>query len=298
VTPSERKNPPFWVWNAASRQLYLSSYHLAPRNVAAYLEAIQSYRVSYILGYASSLYSIAQVALEQGLSAPPLRVAISNAEPLFLHQRDAISEAFDCPARDTYGMAEIVSAASECPSGSLHEWPEVGVMEVLQEGTDEPVANGESGRLICTGLLNADMPLVRYETGDRGSSPKETVPCACGRRLPLMGRVEGRSDDILLTRDGRPVGRLDPVFKSNIGIREAQIIQETLERVRVKVVPAEGFGSADLRGLRRALQDRLGADMAVVIETVDQIPRTRAGKFRAVVSRIQPGRGIPGNSKG
>jgi phenylacetate-CoA ligase len=58
-----------------------------------------------------------------------------------------------------------------------------------------------------------------------------------------MGRVEGRSDDIVWTRDGRPVGRLDPVFKSNIGIREAQIIQETLEQVRVKVMPAEGLAS-------------------------------------------------------
>lgn len=154
-------------------------------------------------------------------------------------------------------------------------------------GATLPVAEGETGRLVCTGLLNADMPLVRYETGDRGSSPQDAPSCACGRRLPLMGRVEGRSDD----RDGRPVGRLDPVFKSNIGIREAQIIQETLEQVRVKVVPADGFGIPDMRELTRALHDRLGADMAVV-ETVDQIPRTGAGKFQAVVSRIQPGRGV------
>jgi phenylacetate-CoA ligase len=298
VTPVARKKPPFWVWNAASRQLYLSSYHLAPRNIPAYLDAIRRYRVSYVLGYASSLYSIAQVALERGMSVPSLRVAISNAEPFFRHQRDAVCEAFGCPARDTYGMAEIVCAASECASGSLHGWPEVGVVEVLGERTEEAVAGGETGRLICTGLLNPDMPLVRYETGDRGSLPEETGSCPCGRRLPLMRPVEGRSDDVLLTRDGRPVGRLDPVFKSQVGIREAQIIQEALERVRVKVVPAEGFDSTHVRGLTRALQDVLGADMAVVVETVEAIPRTRAGKFRAVVSRIQAGPVLPGVPEG
>lgn len=298
VTPVARKKPPFWVWNAASRQLYLSSYHLAPRNIPDYLDAIRRYRASYILGYASSLYSIAQVALEQGMRVPTLRVAISNAEPFFRHQRDAVSEAFGCPARDTYGMAEIVCAASECASGSLHGWPEVGVVEVLGERTEETVAEGETGRLICTGLLNPDMPLVRYETGDRGALPEKTGYCPCGRRLPLIRPVEGRSDDVLITRDGRPVGRLDPVFKSHVGIREAQIIQETLERVRVKVVPAGGFDSTHVRGLTRALQDVLGADMAVVVETVEAIPRTRAGKFRAVVSRIQTGPVLPAVPEG
>ena len=286
VTPSGRDRPPFWVWNAASRQLYLSSYHLAPQNISFYLDALESYRVRYVLGYASSLDSLARAALETGRKAPRLEVAISNAEPFYERQRRCVSEAFGCPVRDTYGMAEIAFAASECASGSLHVWPEAGLAEVLEDELERPVSPGNVGRLVCTSLLNADMPLVRYETGDRGSLPAEPEPCACGRKLPRLTSVEGRSDDVLITRDGRRVGRLDPVFKATSGIREAQIIQEALSRVRVKVVPAEGFGAAHRSDLIRELRSRLGADMEIRIETVEGIPRTAGGKFRAVVSLL------------
>src|SRR5260370_1393096 len=81
-----RRQPPFWVWNAAFRQLYLSSYHLAPENISAYLGAIEKYRVSYIFGYASALATIAEIALARRWRVPALRVAISNAEPFYEHQ--------------------------------------------------------------------------------------------------------------------------------------------------------------------------------------------------------------------
>src|SRR5437763_11114602 len=82
ITPIHQKSPPFWVWNAGLRQLYLSSYHLSAETCAAYLEAIRKYRAEYVLGYASSLHSLALFAAEQRLEPPQLKVVISNAEPL------------------------------------------------------------------------------------------------------------------------------------------------------------------------------------------------------------------------
>jgi phenylacetate-CoA ligase len=126
VTPFRQERPPFWVWNAGIRQLYMSSYHLAPQNAPAYCEAMNKYNVQYLIGYASSLHSLAMVVLEKGIKVSNLKVAISNAEPLFEHQRSVIEMAFGCPVRDTYGMAEIVAAASECSKGKMHLWPDVG----------------------------------------------------------------------------------------------------------------------------------------------------------------------------
>ena len=284
VVPFSQQRAPFWVWNAGMNQLYFSSYHLAAGNIAAYVDAIRAYKLVYLLGYASSLFSLAQLALEQELEIPALNTVISNAEPLYSHQREVISRAFQCPVHDTYGLSENVCAASECEGRKLHLWPEVGVTEVLDDVNDAPVADRTAGRIICTGLLNPTMPLIRYDTGDRGSLCRG-ISCTCGRGLPILDGIEGRKDDVLLTRDGRRIGRLDTVFKADLPIREAQIIQETLNRVVVRFVPAPGCASVHLDRLVERLRARLG-DMEILLEPVENIPRSANGKFRAVVSRI------------
>lgn len=283
VTPFTQSKPPFWVWNAGMHQLYLSSYHLASQNVAAYMDAIQSHKLVYLLGYASSLYSLAQLALEQKLNIPVLKAVISNAEPLYAHQRDVISRAFQCPVYDTYGLSENVCAASECSEGNLHLWPEVGVSEILQDGEDIPAKEGDVGRLVCTGLLNSAMPLIRYEVGDRAAIVSSS--CGCGRAMPILKYIDGRIDDVILTPDGRRIGRLDPVFKADMPIREAQIIQESPNRLHVLCVPATGYSEHSGDALIQRLRERVG-DMDIILDEVEAIPRSSNGKFRAVISNL------------
>jgi phenylacetate-CoA ligase len=283
VTPVARRVPPFWVWNGAFRQLYMSSYHLAPDLIPHYLQALSRFRVKYLFGYTSALYSLAQEALHLGRNDLEIEVAITNAEPLFQHQRQTIEEAFGCPVRETYGMSEIVVGASECEAGTLHLWPEAGIVEVMEGELAAPP--GTTGDLICTGLLNADMPLIRYRVGDRGKMPPTQEECSCGRRLPALGSVEGRTDDVLYTADGRRIGRLDPVFKGRLPVREAQIIQERLNRVRVRFVPAPGYTPDAGISIAERLRDRMGP-IEVVLDPVDEIPRTNNGKFRAVINAL------------
>lgn len=280
VSPADQTSPPFWVWNKGLNQLYMSSYHLAPHLIPAYLDALVRYRCKYLLGYPSSLYALAREIQRGGRSDLSMHVVIANAEPLLDFQREAISKAFQCPVRETYGMAEIVAAASECNNGRLHLWPEVGFVEVFENNA--PMAPGVPGDLVCTGLLNDDMPLIRYRIGDRGILQSQSEPCSCGRGLPILTSVEGRIDDVLYTIDGKQIGRLDPVFKDDLPVCEAQIIQETLDRVRIRYVPTSDFTPEN----RQSLIDRLWARMGkveVILEKVDKIPREANGKFRAVV---------------
>lgn len=283
ITPTSQVKPPFWVWNAALNQLYMSSYHLMPELITYYLEALERYEVEYIYCYTSSAYAIASVALERGLRVPQLRVVITNAEPLFDYQRETISQAFQCPVRESYGMAEIVAAASECEHGALHLWPEVGVTEVQPDNWS--TSDLQSGELICTSLLNTDMPLIRYRVGDRGSLRESSVKCRCGRDLRQLASVEGRSDDVLFTRDGRMIGRLDPVFKADLPIQEAQIIQNRLDLIRVCYVPGKDFTLAAEASISARLRERMG-DVKVEFEQVKSIPRTNNGKFRAVICNL------------
>ena len=285
VTPVAQKTPPFWVWNAGLKQLYLSSYHLSGDTCANYVQAMLEHRVIYLLGYASSLYSLALFAREQRLAIPRLKVVISNAEPLHERERALISAVFNCPVRDTYGMSEMVAAAAECEHGRLHLWPEAGIVEVIADGGDEPVPYGTVGRLICTGLINQDMPLIRYALGDRGALADPGERCPCGRTLPILQSVDGREDDVIVTPDRRRIGRLDPVFKAGFPIRESQVIQESLTSLRVKVVPDEHYTASCGDQIVEALQQRVGP-MKITVERVEHIPRGQNGKFRAILSRI------------
>jgi phenylacetate-CoA ligase len=284
VTPFSQERSPFWVWNQGLNQLYMSTFHLKPSNAASYLEALGRYRITYLYGYASSMYALARDALEQGLSAPELKVAISNAEPLLPMQRETISRAFGCPTEDTYGTAEAVVGASECRCRRMHLWPEVGYLEVFDDHADFAVPAQVEGRLICTGLLNSDMPLIRYEIGDRGSLAVNETPCGCGRSLPVVEQITGRLSDNLITADGRRVFQMDHVFYAT-EIKEAQIIQERVGQVRVRLVPGECYGARDVELISGRLRERLG-DVAVVVETVSELERSESGKFRAVINRL------------
>jgi phenylacetate-CoA ligase len=276
VIPVRQRRPPFWVWNAAMRQLYLSSFHLAPDLIPHYLDALARYRIVYLASYPSSAYALAHEVVQLGRTDLHMAAIYTNAEPLLPEQRSTIAAAFHCPVRETYGMAESVVGASECSGGRFHQWPEFGHVELI-----------EHGEIVATGLLNTDMPLIRYRVGDRAQAPAASQgPCPCGRSLPLMGHIEGRINDLLFTTDGRPVFWLNPVFYG-LPIRQSQIVQEHLDVLRVRVTPAPGFTLDTEQTIIGRLQDRMG-DVRVIVDRVTEVPRTTNGKLRAIVCNLSP----------
>ncbi|MBN2569750.1 MAG: phenylacetate--CoA ligase family protein [Deltaproteobacteria bacterium] len=283
VTSVDKRDPPFWVWNWAMNQLYMSSYHLAPDLIDHYLRALDDYRIHFLFGYSSSLYELAQGVLKSGKCLTP-RVVVTNAEPLYDYQRDVISRAFRCPVRQTYGMAEIVATASECMCGRMHLWPDLGMVEVCNG--EENVEDERSGDLVCTGLLNSDMPLIRYRIGDSGTLSESGDVCGCGRRMPILKSVEGRSDDLIYTVDGKRVGRLDPVFKGELPIKNAQIIQDSFDSIRVLLVPSSGYSENVGRLISQRLQERVGP-AKIIIERVHEIQRQSNGKYKGVINNMR-----------
>jgi len=109
--------------------------------------------------------------------------------------------------------------------------------------------------------------------------------CPCGRSLPILERIEGRDDDVIVTADGRRIGRLDPVFKADFSLVEAQIVQESRERLRVRLVPGDRFNGEQERAIIERLRAHVGS-MDISVECVTRIPRGPNGKFKAVVSLL------------
>ncbi|MCJ7695776.1 MAG: hypothetical protein MUO40_10160, partial [Anaerolineaceae bacterium] len=146
------------------------------------------------------------------------------------------------------------------------------------------VGLNETGLLNFTGLVNPDMILIRYAIGDRGKQARLS-DCACGRSLPIMYEIEGRSSDLLITSDGRKIFWVNPVFYG-LHVSQAQIIQEAIDQVRVKVIPAEKFGHRDIEKITDRLHERIGKEARVFIDIVETIAREKNGKLRPVISMI------------
>jgi phenylacetate-CoA ligase len=285
IVPTGVQNPPFWRSNLIMKQLWLSSFHMSQTNLSHYCRKLVEFKPKAIEGYPSTLSILASYLLSQGLTIP-LRAAFTSSETLYESQREAIEEAFQCELFDYYGLAERTVFASECSHHSGHHLNmDFGITEVIsKDGT--PAGAGQLGRLVSTGLHNFAMPLIRYETSDvTAINPSD---CACGCQFPLMDDVTTKAEDIITTPDGRYVSSsvLTHPFKPLDSISLSQIIQEDINNVVVKIVPRDEFDKDNEEYLIRELQERLGADMNIRIEIVNDIARTKAGKYRWVISRV------------
>jgi phenylacetate-CoA ligase len=271
VVPANQAQPPFWRWERAEQRLLCSSYHLAPQNLSAYVAALERYSPDFIHGYPSSLYLLAQ----HGVGRYRPRAVFTASETLLDFQRQAIEETFRTKVFNWYGNTEMTCNIVECAAGNLHYRLDYGVLELLPDGT-----------MIVTGLNNRAMPLIRYRVGDRAVAKDGDCPCGCA--FPLIERIEGRVEDYIRTPDGRYVGRLDHLFKQVRHVREAQIVQKSLEEIVLRIVRAEGYTKADERTVHAEARQRLGDNIRMRFEYVDAIDRTSAGKFRFIVSELRP----------
>lgn len=281
VVPVEQTKPPFWRYNLAFNQLYLSAYHLTEENLPAYIGQLERYRPEVLVGYVSAVHLLADHINRHGLKgAVRPRAVLASSETLFPWMRDDIERAFGCKAHDGYGLGELVAFITECSQGGLHVSPEYGVVEGVE-------LDGER-RLVATGLFNKAMPLLRYDTGDVIDLAELGQRCECGRELPLVNKLLGRADDYVVTPDGRSVGPapLSLAFQSVPGIRESQIRQDDRSAVHVSLVVSPEFGAEQQEQLDRELHQRLGADLSIDYSRVDSIPRTTWGKRRLVDSRV------------
>jgi phenylacetate-CoA ligase len=170
----------------------------------------------------------------------------------------------------------------------LHVSPDAGVVEIVRPDGSRCTAS-ETGEVVATCLFRTSQPFIRYRLGDLARWSGES--CSCGRAMPILEEVVGRTEDVVVGPDGREMVRFHGIFVDQPHVREGQIVQEALDRIRVRVLAAAAFGPADEEEIRRRVTQRLGPRVQVIVEQVTEIPRSAGGKFRAVISEIAPGSG-------
>lgn len=298
--PSELHHWPSFsgrVNNFFQRCMALHSRDMSERSMETFAQKLESFRPVMIKGYASALYFFASFIKQNDIAIQP-KCVVSSAEKLFDTQRQTIEEAFGCKVYDFYGSHEVPTIACECSKHSGYHIAAENVIVEVTNDSGEPLRPGEIGKILLTNLHNYVMPFIRYEIGDLGILSEEM--CPCGRSLPLMRSIEGRSGEVLFGSEGRIIM---PVFipylfypgcrRSPSGneqfqkIKQFQVVQETRGEVIIKIVKAPNSSEEEFAYILTNFREHFGSDIKIDMKFVDSILPLPSGKRSYIVSSIE-----------
>lgn len=267
------------------RTQLLSAFEMSEAKLDQFIGTIRSIKPSMLFGYPSALTHIARHAKKRGVNMTDLgiKVAFVTSERLYDEQRSTISQVFNCRVANGYGGRDAGFIAHECPAGSMHLTADDIVVEIVNDaGQVQPP--GVAGEIVVTHLSTNDYPFIRYRTGDIGVLGAS--PCSCGRGLPLLEDIQGRSTDFVVAADGTVMHGLSLIYilRDMPGVKAFKVIQETRALTRVLLTTDEYFSSDGSAQIISGFKQRLGAEVSVVVKLVDNIPAEKSGKFRYIIS--------------
>ena len=276
--------------DAVMRSWLLPAFEMSAPNLDRYVEVIRATRPKMLFGYPSSLTLIAEHARMRGIGLANLgiEVAFVTAEQLYREQRNTIAAGFGCRVANGYGARDAGFIAHECPAGRLHISAEDVIVETVKpDGT--LALPGQAGEIVVTHMATHDFPFVRYRTGDVGVL--SDAACDCGRTLPVLAEVQGRTTDFVVARDGTIMHGLALIYtmRELPGVAKFKIVQQSLDLTEVQVVGDERLGGDLEARIVQGFKARLGPDVEISVRRVDDILPEASGKFRYVTSRVTAG---------
>lgn len=269
------------------RTRLLPAFEMSESRLNTFVDEIRAMRPRMLFGYPSSISHIARHAEQHGIRMDDLgiKVAFVTSERLYDHQSESIEHVFGCPVANGYGGRDAGFIAHQCPSGGMHITAEDIIVETVDvEG--HPTARGTAGEIVVTHLATGDFPFIRYKTGDVGMLTDER--CPCGRGLPMLKEIQGRTTDFVIAQDGTVMHGLALIYiiRDLQGVKAFKIVQETRNRTRILLATDAGFDEENIQRIVAGFKQRLGEAVEVVIERVPDVPKEASGKFRYIVSKV------------
>lgn len=270
------------------RSTLIPAFDLTEQKLLGFLNQIQQQRPRMLFGYPSVFHVLAQTAQqhEVDMSNLGIQVVFVTSERLYPYQRELIETVFNAPVANGYGGRDAGFIAHQCPAGGMHITAEDIIVEILDK-TGQPLPHGQQGEIVVTHLATAEFPFVRYRTGDIGALSNQR--CSCGRGLPLLEQLEGRSTDFVVAADGTMMHGLALIYilRDMSGIDGFKIIQHSLERTEILLVtPTQQLPSQQEQQIAAAFQQRLGSNVQIELTYVSSIAAEASGKYRYVISKV------------
>lgn len=268
------------------RTTLFPAFDLGEQGIQHFIARYQRMQPVQCFGYPSAFARVAQYAKTHNISLhnPRLKVCFVTAERLYDEQRQLIAEQFQAPVANGYGSRDAGFIAHECPAGGMHVNAEHIIVEILK-ADGSPCAVGEAGEITVTHLRTADYPFVRYRTGDVAAW--SDARCACGRALPLLERIEGRSTDFVMAQDGTVMHGLALIYvvRDIPGVQSFRIVQHSLDHLEVMLVSTDWDSARDTQ-IIAGMRARLGSGVQVNINQCSHIPTEANGKYRYIISHV------------
>jgi len=276
----------WWLTNT----IFLNSFRLTEADIEKYVKTINGYKPDLIRGYAGSLFELCRFIETKNISIYRPKIIVSSAETLTSEMREKIESVFSTKLYDFYGSRETTSMAGECIDGLLHIFEFNNYIEILDEN-NQPVKNGQEGRIIVTNLHNYSMPFVRYEIGDLAVLGSNM--CKCGNILPTLEKICGRIEEQFIKKNGDVVigyffVHLMGVVVNKGFIKKFQIIQEDYDKIRILVIPNKILPDVEKKDIEGKIRVQMGQGCKIIWDLVDDIPKTKSGKYfytKSLVSR-------------
>jgi len=281
-----------WKYDPWRKELLLSTYDMTDENLSLYLDKIREYRTEYIHCYPSTITILAKFIKKNDITdLPPIKAVLATSENTYPGQREFVEEVLKTRYVDLYGHVEQLVLAGECEVSSLyHIYPQYGYTEIIDYDGKEVTEDGGRGEIVGTGFINTVMPLIRYKTGDWAVVRKGW--CDCGRKYPLLEKIEGRwYQDMIVGRRGNLISISAINTHSDVydRVRQYQFWQDRPGQVIIKVVKDTGYSDGDTSNIHNYLRERMAGDVDIIIEFVEEIPRTGRGKFKYLIQKLPQG---------
>ncbi len=286
LLPASRTHAPFWVDNWASAQRMYSIFHMSDENLPRYIESFERRYNHSFVGYPSAIFLVCDFLERRGLALDrPPRYCLTSSEELQPRYEEAIRNALGADIRNRYGQNEFVGSITTYECGHLHYDMDYSILEFLpvsQEDDGEVVAE-----IIGTNMHDRTWPLLRYRTGDLVTYHPEDR-CQAGRPGLVIRRIHGRSGRYFELPNGSRVTNISVIAKKCTNVKLMQVIQFEPGSILVRVVRDTGFGEVDAERIVREFQRKVGVELGIELDYVDDIERTASGKFISIINRIDP----------
>lgn len=285
--PSAKKGK-FWKYSSLGRSLVFSSFYMNEKNLPRYIKKISEFKPQYIVGYPSAITLLGKYIKNNNIKKfQTFKGIICSAETLYKWQKDFLEEIFGCKVLDNYALSEQVVFAASCEkSDDLHVFPEYGFVELIDKNGRAIICEGEKGEIVATGFKNFIFPFIRYKTGDFGIYTNKK--CECGRSYRIIKQVEGREQEFIVTTDGRQISMAAMNMHSNVfdNVKQFQFYQDKKGEVVFRIIKNNLYSEKDSRNIKQELYKKLGENIDLKLEFVDEIQKTFRGKHSYLIQKL------------